>query len=118
MEASQAVTVRPYEPRDREAVREICRSTGMKGDPTFRFFEDAEVLVAIYADYYLEHEAENCFVAEVDGKVVVVYLEKRNYRLAAVKRFTLWDRPTGKKWCARLLVRDADRIPEVETNSG
>ena len=229
MANSHTVQVRPYEPRDREAVREICRRTGLKGDPTFRFFEDTGVLVAIYADYYLDHEPDNCFVAEIDGKIVgyqlacrdtarrqrvmrtriyprlaarvafraltgwyrkketyrtiwwllsrswkegfeipVVrypghghsnvdeahrscgvglalsnevarrmaqkgaqgthmiirepegeeqlsrfYLEKRNYRLAAVKRFTLWDEPTGKKWYARLLVRDPDEIPEV-----
>jgi hypothetical protein len=62
--------VREYRPGDREAVRRICRETGLKGDPTWRFFEDHEVLTALYADYYLDHESDACFVAEVDGRVV------------------------------------------------
>jgi GNAT superfamily N-acetyltransferase len=218
------VTVRKYEPRDREAVREICRLTGLKGDPTWRFFEDAEILTAIYADYYLDHEAELCLVAEKDGQVVgyllfcrdtkrknrimmtrvfprlvlraawklltlqyrqrhtydtlwwiltrswkerfrkpldefpmhahlnvhpdhrsggigrvlnevsrknrteqnlpgdhfiirepegeerlsEYFLRERSYRLLETRRFTLWDRVTGKKWYARLLVRDPE----------
>jgi len=216
------VTVREFEERDREAVREICRLTGLKGDPTWRFFEDAEILTAIYADYYLDHEPELCLVAEKDGKVVgyqlfcldtkrknrimmtrvyprlalrvarklltgqyrrrhtyetfwwiltrswregfskpvddfpmhghinihpdhrsggigrvinevsrkqreaqnlpgdhiiirepegeerlsTYFLRERNYRLLETRRFTLWDRVTGKRWYARLMVRD------------
>jgi GNAT superfamily N-acetyltransferase len=215
-------TVRKYEPRDRQAVREICRLTGLKGDPSWRFFEDGEILTAIYADYYLDHEADMCFVAEKEGKVVgyqlfcrdtkrknrimmtrvyprlalrmawkiltaqyrerhtyetlwwilarswrerfrkplddfplhghinihpdhraggigrllneasrkynmeqnlpgthiiirepegeerfsLYFRRERNYRLIETRRFTLWDRVTGKKWYARLMVRD------------
>ncbi len=224
MAMTSDITVRNYEPRDREAVREICRLTGLKGDPIWRFFEDAEILTAIYADYYLDHETDLALVAEKDDRVVgyqifcldtkrktrimmtrvyprlalrvarklvtlqyrerhtygtfwwilnrswrerfekpvddypmhghvnvhpdhrsrgigrklnevsrkqregqnlpgdhiiirepegeerlsTYFQRERNYTLLETRRFTLWDRPTGKKWYARLLVRSAE----------
>jgi len=62
--------IRPFEERDRESVRAICRRTGQKGRPTRIFFEDEDIIPMIYADYYLDNESDSCFVAEVDGKVV------------------------------------------------
>jgi len=64
------VIVRPFAPGDREAIRKICRETGLKGDPTRLFFEDEEVLPLLYVDYYLDHEPDACFVAESAGRVV------------------------------------------------
>ena len=62
--------VRQFEEKDREFVRSICRRTGLKGGPTSLFFEDETIMSILYADYYMDHEAESCFVAEVDGRVV------------------------------------------------
>ncbi len=70
MEHAQAVRhtiVRRFQPGDRERVREICQKSGLRGRP---FFEDEEVLSVLFADYYMDHEPESCFVAELDGRVV------------------------------------------------
>ncbi len=55
---TQEPIIRTYKPPDREAVRGICRRTGLKGDPVWRYFEGEEVLTTILADYYLDHGAE------------------------------------------------------------
>jgi GNAT superfamily N-acetyltransferase len=62
--------IRPFEEKDRESVRAICRRTGQKGRPTSLFFEDEEIIPMLYADYYTDYEPDSCFVAESDGKVV------------------------------------------------
>jgi ribosomal protein S18 acetylase RimI-like enzyme len=64
------VIVRPFEERDRESVRRICRETGLKGDPARLFFEDEEIIPLLYVDYYLDHEPHACFVADVSSRVV------------------------------------------------
>jgi GNAT superfamily N-acetyltransferase len=223
------VVIRTVREADRGALREICRQTGLSGDPVWLYFEDADVLTAIFVDYYVDHEPDTFFVAEVDGRVVgyqlvcpdtrrkrrimmksvyprlvfrvawkVItgqyrdpatyhslrwfitrsfrerfsiplddypvhghfnvkaefrnrgigrllgnaavahcvehdfggnhiiirepegeerlsrfYAEKRHYQVLEKRRFTLWDRPTGKRWYARLMVRDTaarDRV--------
>jgi hypothetical protein len=45
------IIVRPFEERERESVRRICRETGLKGNPAGLFFEDEEVIPLLYADY-------------------------------------------------------------------
>lgn len=64
------VIVRPFEEKDRESIRAICKKTGQKGHPTRLFFEDEEIIPILFADYYMDYEPESCFVAEVDGRVV------------------------------------------------
>jgi ribosomal protein S18 acetylase RimI-like enzyme len=64
------VIIRHFEERDRESIRRIARETGLKGKPTHLFFEDEEIIPLLYVDYYLDHEPDACFVAEVDGRVV------------------------------------------------
>ncbi|MDB9823172.1 hypothetical protein OAC89_05675 [Deltaproteobacteria bacterium] len=67
---SQEGIIRPFEERDRESIRSICRRTGQKGRPTKLFFEDEEIIPMLYADYYMDYEPDSCFVADVNGKVV------------------------------------------------
>jgi hypothetical protein len=74
------VIVRPFEGKDRESVRRICRETGLKGDPARLFFEDEEVLPLLYADYYLDYEPDACFVAETCGRVVGYQIGCLDYR--------------------------------------
>lgn len=52
------MNVRPYEPRDREDVRRICRETC---SDEYLLAHD-NVLCTRYADYYTEQEAAHCFV--------------------------------------------------------
>jgi ribosomal protein S18 acetylase RimI-like enzyme len=65
-----AVVIRPYEPRDRAAVREICCDTADKGGPMESFFPDRELLADLVTRYYTDYEPESALVAERDGRVV------------------------------------------------
>jgi GNAT superfamily N-acetyltransferase len=80
MPAPSGEVIRPYDKRDREAVRALCRRTGQKGNPTETFFEDEEIAPLLLADYYLDYEPELCLVAEVEGRVVGYCLGCRDTR--------------------------------------
>lgn len=65
-----AVVVRPYEPRDRAAVRRICHQTGFMGDPADWYWRHAESFADIWSGYYTDREPDSCLVAVRDGAVV------------------------------------------------
>jgi len=65
--------IRPYEPRDREGLRQICCDTADAGQPVENFFPDREVFGDLLTNYYTEHEPQSTFVAD-DGGEVVGYL--------------------------------------------
>ena len=46
------VTIRPYEPKDRAAVRQICCDTADGGEPVERIFPDREVFADLITRYY------------------------------------------------------------------
>ena len=103
------MTVRPYAPRDRAAVRRLCCDTADRGEPMERFFRDREVFADLVTRYYTEHEPERTWIAE-DGGQVVGYLTgcrdtRRYWRVMArrilpavvgrmVWRGTWWHRQT------------------------
>jgi GNAT superfamily N-acetyltransferase len=62
--------VRPYEERDRRAVRYICCDTGFMGEPMEIFMDGREVFADLWCSYYTDYEPEHTWVAEVDGQVV------------------------------------------------
>jgi ribosomal protein S18 acetylase RimI-like enzyme len=62
--------IRPYEPQDRSALRQICCDTADAGQPSENFFPDREVLADLVTNYYTECEPQSAFVAEDDGHVV------------------------------------------------
>lgn len=62
--------IRPYEPRDRAAVRRICCETADSGKPVERFFHDREVFGDLLTRYYTDVEPESSWVVEEDGRVV------------------------------------------------
>jgi len=62
--------IRPYEGRDREAVREICRRTAYRNRGSTGFFEDDELFADYWTSYYTDHEPESSFVIEEDGEVI------------------------------------------------
>jgi ribosomal protein S18 acetylase RimI-like enzyme len=64
------ISIRPYEPRDRAAVREICYDTADGGESGARFFPDREVLADLVTRYYTDFAPQTSWVAEQDGHVV------------------------------------------------
>lgn len=78
----EELRVRPYEPRDRQAVRELCCDTGFLGNPIDPVFEDRELFANFLTSYYLDREPQCCFVLEQGGQV-------KGYLLGARKRFKL-----------------------------
>lgn len=69
MSNSPAVSVRKYEARDREAVRELCCLTGFLGKPIDPVFEDRELFADYLTSFYTDVEPESCFVLEHEGVV-------------------------------------------------
>lgn len=63
------IHVRPYEPQDREIVRQLCCDTGYLGRPIDPVFEDRELFADYLTSYYTDHEPESCFVMEHQGIV-------------------------------------------------
>ncbi|HSQ01434.1 MAG TPA: GNAT family N-acetyltransferase [Candidatus Dormibacteraeota bacterium] len=68
-----AVAVRPYDARDRAAVRRICHQTGYMGEPADWYWRNAESFADIWTGYYTDREPQSCLVA-VRGDEVVGYL--------------------------------------------
>lgn len=65
-----ATRIRPYEARDRDAVRHICCETGYLGDPIDQVYRDRESFADLITSYYTDAEPESCLVVDIDGKVV------------------------------------------------
>jgi predicted N-acetyltransferase YhbS len=68
------VTIRPYQNKDREAVRTIAWETAFMGDPGSIVFGDKEILADFLTIYFTDHEPQSCFVAEDDAGEVVGYI--------------------------------------------
>ena len=115
--------MRPYEARDREAVRAICCDTADGGGPVEAFFPDREVFADLLTRYYTDFEPESLWVAESHGRVqgyVSGCLSTRRFHRVlvgrivwrvlgkAIVRGTLWRRevmrlawlnlPLGLRW--------------------
>ena len=93
--------IRRYRRRDRAQIRHIICATALRGRPLAAFFEDEQVLVKLFMDYYLSYEPESCFVAESEGRVVgyiVGCTDSRRYQRVVLFRY-------GPQLLARLLLR-------------
>jgi GNAT superfamily N-acetyltransferase len=66
----QSFMIRPYEPRDRSAVRFISLSTAMMGEPAAHFWDGEEVLADLLTRYHTDFEPQSSFVAEMDNNVI------------------------------------------------
>jgi ribosomal protein S18 acetylase RimI-like enzyme len=64
------VQIRPYAPRDRSALRQICSDTADSGQPIERIFPDREVFADLLTNYYTQSEPQSAFVADNNGEVV------------------------------------------------
>ena len=64
---SPAPLIRPYESRDREAVRTLCCDTADAGKSVEHFFPDREIFADLVTRYYTDVEPSSSWVAECDG---------------------------------------------------
>jgi ribosomal protein S18 acetylase RimI-like enzyme len=78
-----AGAIRPYEARDRDAVRRICFQTGYMGDPVRWQWADAESFADLFTSWYTDREPESALVVEVDGEVAGYLLGCRDSRRLA-----------------------------------
>lgn len=65
-----AIRIRPYEPRDRAAVRQICCDTADRGEPVENFFPDRELIADLMTRYYTDYDTTTTWVAEENSAVV------------------------------------------------
>jgi RimJ/RimL family protein N-acetyltransferase len=76
--------IRPYEARDRAAVRRVCFVTGYMGEPVAWQWRDAESFADIFSGYYTDREPASALVVEIDGEV-------SGYLLGCVDTTKVWD---------------------------
>ncbi|MBE5784754.1 MAG: GNAT family N-acetyltransferase [Clostridiales bacterium] len=104
---AERFTIRPYLPKDRERLREICLATA-----TPRVYEDpklAEWILLMYNDYYTASESGHCFVAAAENDEAVGYVISapsfRRYRLKflpLLPRVAKLSKSAAKHWMFRL----------------
>ncbi len=64
------VEIRPYQPQDREALRQICCDVADRGEPIELLFSDRVMAADLLTAYYTDYEPQSSLVAQVDGQVV------------------------------------------------
>ena len=69
MKEEKKLTLRKYQPSDRDKVRELCCETGFLGNPIDPVFEDRQLFSDYLTGYYTDWEPESAFVLEVNGEV-------------------------------------------------
>ncbi|MDD5772391.1 MAG: GNAT family N-acetyltransferase [bacterium] len=70
--------IRPFENRDRNAVREISCETAFLEFPRENIFDDDEILADALTSYFTDHEPGAAFVAETDNRVVGYIIGSKN----------------------------------------
>ena len=86
---SASVVIRPYEPRDRDALRRIACDTAERGQPVERFFRDREVFADLVTRYYTDDEPQTAWAAECEGRVIGYLtgcLDTPRYRRVMIRR--------------------------------
>lgn len=63
------IVIRPYEVKDRAAIRNINYETSFLHKPHL-FCDDREIVADALTKYYTDHEPGSCFVAEARGEVI------------------------------------------------
>lgn len=76
------VTIRPYAPTDRAAVRRICFLTGFAGAPVDYQWADEDSFADMFTGYYTDHEPGSAFVVVTGGRVTGYLLGCRDSTLA------------------------------------
>ena len=81
---TDSVTIRPYEGRDRAAVRHVCHVTGYMGEPAAWMWRDVASFADLFTSYYTDAEPQSALVVELDGVVA-------GYLLGCVDSSTAWN---------------------------
>src|SRR5438132_1168267 len=63
------VIERPYEPRDRDRVRDICWNTAYEDEVKGHFYLDRTAFADLLTSYYTDYEPGSLWVAEHKGRV-------------------------------------------------
>ena len=82
-----AAGIRCYEPRDREAVRAVCRDTAYGGDGAGLI--DPELFVDLMTRYFTDFAPGSLWIAELDGRVagyLAGCLDRREFHGFQVRR--------------------------------
>ncbi len=69
------ISIRNYEKKDFDGVRYTC----LNSDDGEMNEQVSEFVLHTFCDYYIEHEPENCFVLDDDGKAVGYIICTENY---------------------------------------
>jgi hypothetical protein len=123
--------VRPYEPRDREAVRALCCDTGFLGKPIDPIFQDRDLFADFFTDYYLRCEPDSAFVVETEAGLQGYLLgtryplrhqlfSVRQAPLLAIKvltRFSRYDRAT-RNYLVWILLNSRTEVPSAPRRVG
>ncbi len=83
------VSVRPYQPTDRETVRRLCCETGYLGKAIDPVFEDRKLFADYLTSFYTDWEPESCFVLEQNGEVMGYLMGSRRPFLHQLHSFFL-----------------------------
>jgi ribosomal protein S18 acetylase RimI-like enzyme len=110
-EASPPPIIRAARKGDAGAIGEICYRTGYMGEDLALAgrFEDRRLFALVFCLYYLWHETEHCFVAELEGKVVG-YVIGTGRAASQAARF---DRLMVPRIALRLFAYTSWRYPEA-----
>ncbi len=81
---TDSVAIRPYEGRDRAAVRHVCHVTGYMGEPAAWMWRDVESFADLFTSYYTDAEPQSALVVDLDGVVA-------GYLLGCVDSTTAWN---------------------------
>ncbi len=102
------MTIRPYEPKDKEDVRFIClNSEGPSQDPP----KIEDFVLKTYCDYFIEKEGHNCFVAvDKNDRAIAYVICAENYD-RYYKTFIAEYIPRFKKY--NLILRRRARLSSV-----
>lgn len=123
--------IRPYAPRDRAAVRDICCRTAFRNLGSDRLFEDREVHADYWTSYYTDHRPEASWVIEEDGAVIGYFLgctDHADFLRVMARRIvpscgarTLWRlatgryrRPETRRYVAHMIFKGAREAPSID----
>jgi ribosomal protein S18 acetylase RimI-like enzyme len=108
MSSDRRADIRRYEPRDRDAVRQLCCETGFLGKPIDPVFEDRGLFADYLTRYYTDCEPESAFVVTVNDEV-------RGYLLGSRRP---WRQQLFNAWNnLRLLARGVARYRKYNAAS-
>lgn len=126
-----AGTVRPYEPRDRAAVRDICCRTAFRNMGSDALFEDREIHADYWTLYNTDHRPDLTTVIEQDGEVVGYFFAQPDHKefvrimgrrivpsciLRALWRWALgrYKKPETKRYIRHTLFHAWKEAPQVD----